>query len=90
MAERCLVRDPAGLRPKWVRGEMFLTTGSADKIEARAKEPGRRGLASKVRVARSGNSLGHRDPTSLPRHLKLRSGQEVLLAPDPKSRLDLA
>jgi len=70
-------------------GETFLTGESVDKIEARAKELGLWGLASKVKVARSGNSLVVRIPSPLARYLDLKSGQEVLIAPDRKHRLIL-
>ncbi len=70
-------------------GEIFFTAESVDKIEMRAKELGLWGLASKVKVARSGNSLVVRIPSPLARYLKLRSGQEVLVAPDRKHRLVL-
>lgn len=69
--------------------EVFFTADSVDKIEARAKELGLWGLASKVKVARSGNSLVVRIPSPLARYLRLRSGQEVLVAPDQKHRLVL-
>ncbi len=72
--------------------EVFFTADSVDKIEARAKELGLWGLASRVKVARPGNSLVVRIPSPLVRYLKLRSGREVLGAPDQKHRrvLDLA
>jgi YgiT-type zinc finger domain-containing protein len=70
-------------------GEVFFTSESVDLIEARARELGLWGLASKVKVARSGNSLVVRIPSPLARYLKLRSGQEVLVAPDQKHRLVL-
>ena len=69
--------------------EVFFTAESVDQIEARAREVGLWGLASKVKVARSGNSLVVRIPSPLARYLKLRSGQEVLVAPDQKHRLVL-
>ncbi len=70
-------------------GEVFFTADSVDQIQARAKELGLWGIASKVKVARSGNSLVVRIPSPLARYLKLRSGQEVLVAPDQKHRLIL-
>jgi len=70
-------------------GESFFTSESVDLIEARAKEQGLWGLASKVKVARSGNSLVIRIPSPLARYLRLKSGQEVLVAPDQKHRLVL-
>lgn len=70
-------------------GESFLTSEGMDRVEARAKELGLWGLASKVKVARSGNSLVVRIPSPLARYLKIRSGQEVLVAPDKEKRLVL-
>lgn len=70
-------------------GEVFFTSDSVDQIEARAKELGLWGLASKVRVARSGNSLVVRIPSELARYLKIRSGQELLVAPHEKHQLVL-
>lgn len=69
--------------------EVFFTSESVDKIENRAKELGLWGLASKVKVARSGNSLVVRIPSPLARYLKLRKGQEVLVAPDQRHHLVL-
>ena len=69
--------------------ETFLTGESVDKIDTRAKELGLWGLASKVKVRRSGNSLVVRIPSPLARYLKLKSGQEVLVAPDRAHRLIL-
>lgn len=70
-------------------GETFLSADSVDAIEKRAKELGLWGLASKVKVVRSGNSLVVRIPSPLARYLKLKSGQEVLVAPDRARRLVL-
>ena len=70
-------------------GESFLTGESVDKVEARAKELGLWGLASKVKVAKSGNSLVVRIPSPLARYLDLKRGQEVMVAPDQKHRLIL-
>lgn len=70
-------------------GEVFFTAQSVDKIEAKARELGLWGLASKVKVSRSGNSLVVRIPSPLARYLKIRSGQEVLVAPDKKHTLVL-
>lgn len=69
--------------------EAFFTSESVDQIEIRSRELGLWGLASKVKLARSGNSLVVRIPSPLARYLKLRSGQEVMLAPDQRHRLVL-
>ena len=70
-------------------GEVFFTAESVDKFESRAKELGLWGLASKVKVARSGNSLLVRIPSPLARYLNIRNGQEVFVAPDKKHTLVL-
>ena len=70
-------------------GETFLSESSMRKVEERAKELGLWGLASKVRVVRSGNSLVVRIPAPLARHLKLRVGQELMISPDHADRLVL-
>jgi hypothetical protein len=70
-------------------GETFLDSASVGKVEARAKQLGLWGLASKVKVARSGNSLVVRIPSQLARYLKMKSGQEVLVAPEKEHRLIL-
>lgn len=70
-------------------GEVFFTSQSVDRIESRARELGLWGLAAKVKVARSGNSLVVRIPSPLAKYLKIRNGQEVLLAPDKAHTLVL-
>ncbi len=70
-------------------GETFFPAASVDRIQARAKELGLWGLATKVKVTRSGNSLVVRIPSSLAKYLKLKSGQEVLVAPEKNNRLVL-
>jgi antitoxin component of MazEF toxin-antitoxin module len=68
-------------------GESFLSSERMQQVEARAKEPGLRGLASKVIFPRSGNSLVVRIPSQLARYLKLKSGQAVLVSPEKENRL---
>jgi YgiT-type zinc finger domain-containing protein len=70
-------------------GESFLTGASMEALELRAKELGLWGLAAKVKVVKSGNSLVVRIPAPLARHLKLVSGQEILVAPERRNRLVL-
>ncbi len=70
-------------------GESFLSSDSMERVEARAKELGLWGLASKVKIARSGNSLVVRIPAQLARYLKMKSGQEVLVSPEKENRLIL-
>ncbi len=56
-------------------GESFLGASAMRQVEERAKEVGICGLASKVKIARSGNSLVVRIPSPLARRLKLKNGQ---------------
>lgn len=70
-------------------GETFLTSESMRAIEKRAKELGLWGLASKVKVARSGNSIVVRIPAPLAQYLKLKKGQEIMVSPDKENRLVL-
>lgn len=70
-------------------GESFLSSEDTDKVAERAKELGIWGLASKVKIARSGNSLVVRIPSPLARYLKIKKGQEVLVSPEKENRLVL-
>jgi hypothetical protein len=69
--------------------ESFLTSKSMDRLESRAKELGLWGLAGKVKVARSGNSLVVRIPSAVAMYLKLKQGDEVMVSPDRDNRLVL-
>lgn len=68
-------------------GEEFLGSEAMDELESRAKKLGIWGLASKVKIVKSGNSLVVRIPAALARYLKMRQGQEVLVTPDRGDRL---
>jgi hypothetical protein len=70
-------------------GETFLSTESMHAIEQRARELGLWGLASKVKIARSGNSLVVRIPAPLAQYLRLKKGQEVMVSPENENRLVL-
>jgi hypothetical protein len=62
--------------------ESFLTSERMDVLEDRAKELGLWGLASKVKVARSGSSFVVCILTPLARYLRRNSGQEGFVATD--------
>ncbi len=68
-------------------GESFLSPESVDRVQERAKDLGLWGLASKGKIVKSGNSLVVRIPAPLARYLKMKSGQDVLGAPDRAHRL---
>lgn len=68
-------------------GESFVDDAAVQKIEARAKELGIWGLAKKVKVVRSGNSLAVRIPAELAKFLSIAKDREVLLYPEGKRKL---
>ena len=70
-------------------GESFLGAKAMDALETKAKELGLWGLGTKVKVTRSGNSLVVRIPAPLARYLGIKSGQEVMVAPEQRKRLVL-
>lgn len=68
-------------------GETLVSSEAMDELEAQAKKLGIWGLATKVKVVKSGNSLVIRVPTALAKFLKIERGQEVLLTPERDNRL---
>ena len=68
-------------------GESFVDEGAMARIEARARRLGLWGLAKKVTIARSGNSLVVRIPAELARFLKIRGGEEALVRPEGRERI---
>ncbi len=68
-------------------GESFVDQKAMRKIEARAKELGLWGLAKKVSIAKSGNSLVVRIPADLARFLKLKGGEDALVRPEGRERI---
>lgn len=68
-------------------GESFVTQESMRKIEARAKEAGIWGLAKKVSIAKSGNSLVVRIPAELARFLHLKGGEDALVRPEGREKI---
>ncbi len=68
-------------------GESFLDQEATKKVEARAKAAGLWGLAKKVSIAKSGNSLVVRIPAELARFLKLKGGEEALVRPEGREKI---
>lgn len=68
-------------------GESFVDDAAMARIEARAKELGLWGLAKKVTIAKSGNSLVVRIPAELARFLKIKGGEEALVRPEGRGRI---
>lgn len=67
-------------------GENFLSQESMAEIETKAKEIGIWGLAEKIKVVKSGNSLCIRIPAKLARYLGLKEGRELLLYPEGEKK----
>ncbi|MFQ6136360.1 MAG: YgiT-type zinc finger protein [Candidatus Hydrothermarchaeales archaeon] len=67
-------------------GESFLDGEAVEKIEHKAKELGIWGLAEKLRVVKSGNSLVIRIPAKIAKFLDLSAGNEVLFYPEGKKK----
>jgi len=68
-------------------GESFVNQDAMKKIEARAKEMGLWGLAKKVSIAKSGNSLVVRIPAELARFLRLKGGEDALVRPEGREKI---
>jgi YgiT-type zinc finger domain-containing protein len=68
-------------------GESFVDEEAMQRIEARAKEMGLWGLAKKVSIAKSGNSLVVRIPAELARFLRLKGGEDALVRPEGRERI---
>lgn len=68
-------------------GESFVSQEAMRKIEARAKEEGLWGLAKKVSIAHSGNSLVIRIPAELARFLGLKGGEDALVRPEGRQKI---
>ena len=67
--------------------ESFLDESAMQKIEAKAKELGIWGLAKKIKVVKSGNSLSVRIPAKVARFLDLHEGKNVLLYPEGEKKI---
>jgi YgiT-type zinc finger domain-containing protein len=67
-------------------GESFLDEEAMKKIEHKAKELGIWGLAQKLKVVKSGNSLVVRIPAKIARFLDIRVDDEILFYPEGKKK----
>jgi len=68
-------------------GESFVDEDAMKRIEARAKDLGLWGLAKKVSIAKSGNSLVVRIPAELARFLRLKGGEDALVRPEGREKI---
>lgn len=67
--------------------ETFLDDEIMRKVEEKAKEKGIWGLADKIKIVKSGNSLVLRIPAKLIKFLKLDEGKEVMIHPEGEKKI---
>lgn len=70
-------------------GETLFESAASDKIEAEVKRRGLWGLRARTKVSEVGNALDVRIPKSLTQFLSLKKGQEIILEPIDKNRLQI-
>ncbi len=69
--------------------ETLFESPASDKIEAEVKHRGLWGLRARSKVSKVGNALDVRIPKSLADFLALKKGQEIILEPVDKTRLQI-
>ncbi|MBI4016675.1 MAG: hypothetical protein HY363_03200 [Candidatus Aenigmarchaeota archaeon] len=69
--------------------ETLFESAASDKIEAEVKRRGLWGLRARSKVSKVGNALDVRIPKSLADFLALKKGQEIVLEPIDKTRLQI-
>lgn len=69
--------------------ETLFESAASDKIEAEVKRRGLWGLRARSKVSKVGNALDVRIPKLLADFLSLKKGQEVILEPVDKTRLQI-
>ena len=70
-------------------GETLFESAASQKIEAEVKRRGLWGLRARSKVSEVGNALDVRIPKALARFLSLEKGQEVILEPLDRNRLQI-
>ncbi|MBS3137690.1 hypothetical protein J4232_04610 [Candidatus Woesearchaeota archaeon] len=70
-------------------GETLFESAASDKIEAEVKNKGLWGLRARTKVSEVGNSIDVRIPKNLVQFLSLKKGQEVIIEPIDKNKLQL-
>ena len=70
-------------------GETLFESAASDKIEAEVKRRGLWGLRARTKVSEVGNALDVRIPKTLAQFLSLKKGQEVILEPIDKNKLQI-
>ncbi len=70
-------------------GETLFESAISEKIEAEVKRHGLWGLRARTKVSKVGNALDVRIPKGLSKFLSLKKGQEVILEPIDRNRLQI-
>ena len=70
-------------------GETLFESEASDKIETEVKRRGLWGLRSRTKVSEVGNALDVCIPKSLAQFFSLKKGQEVILEPIDKNKLQI-
>ncbi|HLC85249.1 MAG TPA: hypothetical protein VJH22_05645 [Candidatus Nanoarchaeia archaeon] len=70
-------------------GETLFESDASDKIEAEVRRRGLWGLRARSKIAKVGNALDVRIPKALADFLSLKQGQEIILEPLDKTRLQI-
>ena len=70
-------------------GESFVDEATMRMIEAKARELGIWGIAKKIKVVRSGDSLAIRIPLDIAKLFNLHEGKEIFLYPEGTTKLAL-
>ena len=69
--------------------ETLFESTASDKIEAEVKRKGLWGLRARSKIAKVGNALDVRIPKSVAEFLSLKKGQEIIIEPVDKTRLQI-
>lgn len=69
--------------------EILFESKASEKIEVEVKHRGLWGLRARSKVSKVGNALDVRIPKSLAGFLSLKKGQEIILEPIDKTRLQV-
>ncbi len=69
--------------------ETLFESAASDKIETEVKRRGLWGLRARSKVSKVGNALDVRIPKALAGFFSLKKGQEVILEPVDKTRLQI-
>ncbi|MEK6904878.1 MAG: hypothetical protein AABX24_00600 [Nanoarchaeota archaeon] len=70
-------------------GETLFESAASDNIEAEVKRRGLWGLRARSKVSEVGNALDVRIPKALAKFLSLKKGQEIILEPIDKNKLQI-